>query len=76
MTEKTAKRIAKALEHLAGTTTNTSINLKRLIKSLAKTHDKLQIIRVIKEIEVCSLKEAKSIVDSVFKGKTTYNETN
>lgn len=67
MTEKTAKRIAKALEHLAGNTTNNSININKIIKSLVKTHDKLQIVKVIKDIEVCSLKRAKEIVDPVFK---------
>jgi ribosomal protein L7/L12 len=67
MEEKTARRIARALEQLAGNTTNTSINIKGLIKSLVKTHDKLQIVKVIKDIEVCSLKRAKEIVDPIFK---------
>jgi len=66
MTEKTAKRIARALEQLAGNATTKSININRIIKSLVKTHDKLQIVRVIKEIEVCSLQRAKEIVDPIY----------
>ena len=67
MTEKTAKRIARALEQLAGNTTNTSINIKGLIKSLKKTHGKLQIVKVVKEITGSGLKEAKDMVDSTIK---------
>jgi ribosomal protein L7/L12 len=62
MTEKTARRIAKALEQLAGV--NTPVNTKGLIKSLAKTHGKLQICRIVKDVEQCGLKEAKDMVDS------------
>jgi ribosomal protein L7/L12 len=64
MTEKTAKRIAKALEKLAGVNTNDSIDIKGLIKSLAKTHGKLQIVKVVKEITGLGLREAKDMVDS------------
>jgi len=65
MTEKTAKRIARALEQLAGV--NATINTKGLIKSLAKTHGKLQIVKIIKDVEKCGLKEAKDMVDSTIK---------
>lgn len=64
MTEKTAKRIAKALEQLAGVNTNDSIDIKGLIKSLAKTHGKLQIVRIVQYVENCGIKEAKDMVDS------------
>ena len=62
MTEKTARRIAKALEQLAGV--NTPVNTKGLIKSLSKTHGKLQICKIVKDVEQCGLKEAKNMVDS------------
>ena len=65
MTEKTAKRIAKALEQLAGD--NTSVNTKGLIRSLTKTHNKLQIVKIVKDVEQCGLKEAKDMVDSTIK---------
>ena len=64
MTEKTARRIAKALEQLAGVNTNTTVNTKGLIKSLAKTHNKLQICKIVKDVENCGLKEAKDIVEA------------
>ena len=64
MTEKTAKRIAKALEQLAGVNTNDSIDIKGLIKSLSKTHGKLQIVRIVQYVENCGIREAKDMVDS------------
>ena len=63
MTEKTARRIAKALEQLAGV--NTPVNTKGLIKSLAKTHGKLQIVKIVKDVEKCGIKEAKDITDGI-----------
>ncbi len=63
MTEKTAKRIARALEQLAGIDTN--ISTTRLVKSLAKTHDKLQIVKIVKDVEKCGIKEAKNITDGI-----------
>mgnify|MGYP003150782725 CR=1 FL=1 len=70
MEEKTARRIAKALEQLAGVNTNTSITTESLIKSLRKTHGLLQIVRIVEYVEKCSLKEAKNIVDSILKQKS------
>ena len=65
MTEKTARRIAKALEQLAGV--NAPVNTKGLIKSLTKTHSKLHIMKIVKDVEQCSLREAKNIVEFTIK---------
>jgi len=65
MEEKTARRIARALEQLAGV--NATVNTKGLIKSLAKTHGKLQICKIVNDVEQCGLKEAKNMVDSTIK---------
>ena len=63
MTEKTAKRIARALEQLAGVDTN--ISTTRLVQSLAKTHGKLQIVKIVKDVEQCGIREAKDITDGI-----------
>tara|TARA_R110002051_G_C8594997_1_gene479425 strand:- start:567 stop:788 length:222 start_codon:yes stop_codon:yes gene_type:complete len=68
MTEKTAKRIAKSLEILSGQTTVTGKNFEGGLEGIAKKlseeqYNKLQVVRVIKDISGLGIKAAKDIVD-------------
>jgi ribosomal protein L7/L12 len=67
MTEKTAKRIAKSLEILAGQTTVTGKDFQGGIEGIAKklnaTFSKLSTVKIIKCISGLGLKEAKDIAD-------------
>ena len=67
MTEKTAKRIAKSLEILAGQTTITGKDfqggLEGIAKKLSTTYTKLSTVKIIKCISGLGLKESKDIAD-------------